>query len=206
MLNLQTVDILTFNLLKKIQADKDFNEFVLVGGTALALQIGHRISIDLDFFMHSALGIDNFIPLLTKFGEIELVNRTDNILNLTINQIKVDFITYQYPFIKPRIEIDGIKLASLQDIGAMKLSAITGRGTKKDFVDLYFLLKEFSMNDLIGFYKKKYPKTNLLPLYRSLTYYNDADLDPDPEMLINISWEQMKNSIANSVKVHFENQ
>ncbi len=128
----------TLELLKRIQSDDTFSNFYLAGGTSLALQIGHRLSIDLDFFQYSDEPIYDKIDHLKKFGSINVTNKSNRVLNVFIDDLKVDFINYSYPFIDQIIEIDQIKLVGLKDIAAMKLAAITGRGTKKDFIDLYF--------------------------------------------------------------------
>ena len=100
----------------------------------------------------------------------------------------------------PPIETEGVRMAGLQDIAAMKLHAITGRGRKKDFIDLYFLLQHFSLKQLLELYEKKYPQNNLFFVIRSLSYFNDAEQDPMPEMFVDISWDEMKSTIQNAIK------
>lgn len=124
---------------------------------------------------------------------------TPNIFIHFINNIKVDFVNYFYPWIDDLIIKDGIRLASDKDIGAMKLAAITGRGSKKDFIDLYFLLQKYSLSDLLGFYGKKYHDGSIFLVLRSLVYFEDANGHDDPEMLVSIEWEEVKQEI---IKIH----
>ncbi len=95
--------------------------------------------------------------------------------------------------------VGGTALASLEDIAAMKISAITNRGTKKDFIDLFFLLKKFSMNQIMEWYKQKYPDAVLFSTIKSLTYFDDAEHEPMPTMLCDCSWELIKEEIIKQV-------
>ena len=122
-----------------------------------------------------------------------------------INNIKVELVNYPYPWIRPMGNEDGFRLASLEDIGAMKLAAITGRGTKKDFIDVYFLLQQFSMADLVSFYNQKFTDGSTFMVLKSLAYFGDADLDESPIMLKPIEWELVKDSIRDSVENYVEN-
>jgi len=203
MLHYPTIFPLTLELLQKIQADSKFKDFILVGGTSLALQIGHRISIDLDFFRYSNEELDDVFDWINAYGDVKIINRTPRIINSLINEIKVDFVSYRYPFIDSTVEIENLKLASKKDIAAMKLSAITGRGTKKDFIDLYFLLDYFSLPEMFEFFQKKYPDGSEFLVFRSLTYFEDADLEPMPKMIEKINWEKVKTRIVQEVKIHF---
>src|SRR5690606_17672822 len=124
--------------------------------TSLALQIGHRISIDLDFFGRTELKEAEYTELLTQFGPTILLKKSKNILIYSVNGIKVDFVDYNYPWLSPPSIVENIRLASKIDIAAMKLNAIVGRGSKKDFIDIYFLLKEYCLSEMLGFYRKKY--------------------------------------------------
>lgn len=130
MLFYRTIDSSTLELLKKIQSDQLFKGLLLVGGTSLALQIGHRISIDLDLF-GTLEGTDKLeiAKTLSKLGTLQTIHSTSNINIYTLNNIKVDIVNYHYPWLKDSLEIDNIKLVSIEDIAAMKLSAISGRGS-----------------------------------------------------------------------------
>ncbi len=127
--------------------------FTLVGGTALALQIGHRISVDLDLFGSEVFDRELIIKELDK--PFQLLNQSDIFWAISVDNIKIDMLTYPYPFIRDPLVVEQVRLASLEDIGAMKLAAIANRGSKKDFFDICFLLKKFSLSQLMGFFKEK---------------------------------------------------
>ena len=193
----------TLQLLKDLQNLESLQDFILVGGTSLALQIGHRISIDLDLFAYSDKDVAPILDDINQFGRIRVVNQTRRILNLFIEDIKVDFVSYRYDFLNPPLLEDGLRLASIQDIAAMKLSAITGRGSRKDFIDLYFILNQFSLSKIFEFYNSKYPDGVDFLVFKSLTYFEDAELEPMPKMLESINWDDVKKKIIQEVKNHF---
>ena len=189
----------TLELLKKINSNSYFKNVRLVGWMALALQTGHRKSVDLDFFGSFYPDEYEVSKAIQTYGDIKKLHSTPNIFVFSINNIKVDFVNYSYPWIEDIMYINGLKLAGKKDIGAMKLAAIAGRGTKKDFVDLYFLLKEFSLKELRDFYSQKYNDGNIFMVLRSLNYFEDADKD-DIQMIKNVSWEDIKNNITEQHK------
>lgn len=195
MLQTQTVSTECLELLKQISSDDFFSEFVLVGGTALALQLGHRISIDLDFFGNKEIDDELFVEKLKRYGIVEILKFSKNILITTINGVKTDFVNYNYPWIAEKNILENIPLASKQDIAAMKLNAISGRGSKKVFIDLYFLLNEFSLMQMIGFYKEKYTNHSEFAMLKSLTYFEDAESTPSPKTFHNFDWDQCKKKI-----------
>lgn len=177
--------------------------FALAGGTSLALQIGHRISVDLDFFGSMPLEIEEILDLLHPLGNVTILKQSRNILITDINGVKVDFVNYRYPLLNPPIVIDNLRLVRIEDIAAMKLAAIAGRGRKRDFIDLFFLLKSFSLPEMMGFYTQKYQDGSEMMIARSLTYFNDADSDEDMQMLQPISWDTVKTFITDTVKQHY---
>ncbi|MCC7317680.1 MAG: nucleotidyl transferase AbiEii/AbiGii toxin family protein [Bacteroidales bacterium] len=174
--------------------------FNLAGGTALALQIGHRESVDLDLFGSRPFEKDEMVELVQTLGDSRLIHQTKNIMVFNIEGVKVDFVNYKYPLIREVRLVEGVRLLDLPDIAAMKLGAITGRGRKRDFIDLFFLLKRFSLDEMFGFYNAKYPDGSDFLVARSLTYFDDADTDEDQRMFEAIDWETVKNSIRNEVK------
>ena len=203
MLHYSTIAGRTLQLLKSLQATDSLQGFVLVGGTSLALQIGHRVSIDLDLFTSENSDIIEIINLVSEFGETKVINKSSKIVNLYIDKIKVDFVIYPYKFLLPSLETDELRLASIQDIAAMKLAAITGRGSRKDFIDLYFILDSFSLAEIMGFYNEKYPDGSEFLVFKSLLYFDDAELEPMPKMLKPVDWEAIKNRITTEVKTYF---
>lgn len=195
MLQKQAVSPELLELLTTIMKSNVFSDFILAGETSLALQIGHRYSVDLDFFGKNGINEDLFLEELSHFGQVMKIGSSKNILVCTINGIKVDFVNYQYDFIDKPIEMENLRLATMRDIAGMKLNAIEGRGTKKDFIDLYFLLKYFSLSEMIDFYRNKYPNHSDFMMLKSLTYFEDAEQFPMPIMFKEFDWEKCKNLI-----------
>jgi hypothetical protein len=169
-----------------------FSGLRLAGGTALALQIGHRKSFDIDLF--GIIDFDSLIiqELFAEFDVVKTIKRSKNINIFIINDVKVDFVNYSYPWLSESLVKDNIRMAAIEDIAAMKLAAVTGRGSKKDFVDIYFLFQYFSLEELINMYSTKYPDGSIFLVLKSLTYFADAENEGDLNMLINTSWQTVK--------------
>ncbi len=119
-----------------------------------------------------------------------------------LNGVKVDIVNYDYPWIGDFVDEEGLRLASPQDIAAMKVNAVMGRGTKKDFIDVYFLLRHFSFAELIKLYLKKYADGSEYRALLSMTYFGDADPQPMPYMYENVDWEAVKERIRQEVEKH----
>ncbi len=201
MLQLQTVKPNTLELLKSLMQKEYLNSFVLVGGTALALQMGNRESIDLDLFSTADFSSNEILSSLLNDYQIIVNNQLTQTLISTINQVKVDFIKFHYPFIRPFVIIENIRMASIEDIAAMKLDAITGRGSKKDFYDLFFLLQHYSIDELFSFYSEKYPHQTTFHVIRSLSYFEDAEKQPNPIVFDKtITWEIVKQKIISTIQ------
>jgi hypothetical protein len=200
MLHFETIDTGTLELLKKLQSLPFLKDTRLVGGTGLALQLGHRKSVDLDFF--GVISSDEYevSKQLSATGKTRLLQRTENIGIWTIDGIKVDIVNYHYEWLDAVVIDKGIVLADVKDIAAMKLGAITGRGTKKDFIDLYFLLQRYSLRDLLDFYRMKYPEGTEFLVLKSLAWYDDAENDEEPLMLQSVSWETVKSTIRKALE------
>lgn len=200
MLSLRTIEPHTLELLKALMQEPALCELRLVGGTALALQYGHRSSIDLDLFGKINIDAYELQEILSKHGMLRVENETKIIHQYNIDNIKVDVVNYPFDWISPVVEEDGIRLASPVDIAAMKVNAIEGRGTKKDFIDMYMLLQHYSLEEIIAFYQQKYPNHSTFRALRSLTYFDDAEDQFMPRMFIDDNWEKMKQFIINKVK------
>lgn len=196
MLHYETIDQPTLELLKQLQSIELFKDLRLVGGTSLALQIGHRKSVDLDLFGWIDVDVIEINDALSKVGNITQLKNSKNIHIYIVDGIKVDVVNYTYPWLKDLILIESIRLANCEDIAAMKLSAITGRGTKKDFIDLYFLLKQMTLSQMLQLYLDKYKDGSLFLVMKSLVYFDDADADVMPDMLIPIEWDTVKESVT----------
>jgi len=200
MLQKQAVKPELLELLTQFMSIVEFSAFNLVGGTALALYEGHRISVDIDLFGKSGLNEQMFTSLIEKVGKTTLLSQSSKILIYSINGIKVDFVDYQYDLIDPINVIEGIRIVSKKDIAAMKLNAIVGRGSKKDFFDVVQLLKEFSLMQMISFYKLKYPSGSEFMVLKSLMYFDDAENEPDPLSINTINWIEVKKIIRSQVE------
>jgi len=204
MLYYQAIDAPTLELLKKLLAQEVFQEMRLAGGTSLALQYGHRKSIDIDLFgilSADSLAIDS---ALNYTGEVRKLQNSQNIKSYSIDGIKVDIVNYTFPWISPLITEDTLRLAGQLDIAAMKLAAITGRGAKKDFFDLYFLLKHFSLTELLACYTQKYADGSSFLVLKSITYFEDAEEDADPVQLIPVTWEEVKKVISTESQLYLD--
>ena len=195
MLHYKTVDEFTLELLKKLQSLRIFNEMRLVGGTSLALQIGHRKSVDIDLFGLLNIDFDALTDELKSIGDVVVLGNSKNIHTYLIDEIKVDIVHYEYPWLKNKIVSDKIHLAAIEDIAAMKLSAIIGRGSKKDFIDLYYILQQFDLAQLMSFYGQKFRDGSSFLVLKSLVYFEDADLEAMPWMFEDLSWEEVKTTI-----------
>ena len=203
MLSIQTVYPNTLELLKSLASQPVLAQTRLVGGTALALQYGHRQSIDLDFFGILPEDKEELVEMTKRVGNVLVTNRSKMILQTVINQIKVDFVDYsRYKWIDEPVMGDGFVLASDKDIAAMKVNAIIGRGTRKDFIDLYVLLQHYSLLEIMAFYKQKYPEFSEYRALLSMTYFEDAEMQDMPKMFIDTSWDTMKSTIIEAVKVY----
>lgn len=201
MLQYQTVTPDTLELLKEISSKPEMQGFRLVGGTALALQYGHRQSVDLDFFGTPAVPQEDIIDMLSSLGSIVVHNRTDKILQVVLRGIKVDVRDYsRYSWIDNPVMEEGLTLASPKDIAAMKINAVEGRGSRKDFIDIYMLLQHYTLGELLDFYQKKYPNYSFFRALLSLTYFDDAESQAMPKMFISHTWDEMKSYISNKVK------
>ncbi len=161
--------------------------------------MGHRNSVNIDLFGNAEIDVDSFVSKLNTYGELIVTQSTKNILITKINDIKVDFVNYKYPLLTDVLLNLNIRMLTTKDIAAMKLNAIAGRGSKKDFIDLFFLLKEFSLAEMLYFYEQKYHDGSILMVEKSLTYFTDADLQLQPKMVHDFNWDNCKQKIIQEV-------
>lgn len=187
----------TLELLKNLQNDPYLDHFCLVGGTALALQIGHRLSIDLDLFTRNPIDTQDLTNHLTKNYDFFADFVAPNTLKGFINGIKTDFITHDYLVINPLVTHDTLRIISMEDIGAMKLNAIAHQGNRqKDFYDMYFLLSHFSLRFLLNAYELKYPMSNTVIPLKALVYFQDIDFDIEyPILTKHVTFEKVKERL-----------
>jgi len=195
MLHFKSVSTELLELLTRLMGQKEFNDFILVGGTALALQLGHRMSVDIDLFGPCEIDEIGFLEILKENGNVQVLKKSKNILICSVQDVKVDFVNYKYPLLEKPLENNHIRMAGMKDIAAMKINAIAGRGSKKDFIDLFFLMRYFTLNEILNFYLEKYKVGSEFLARKSLTYFEDAELEEMPLMFENITWTEIKNTI-----------
>jgi len=176
------------------------SEFYLAGGTGLALQIGHRFSVDLDFFSDLPEAVDQehrkaILNILTNDPSLMVTWDKDGTFVAHWRGVGVSFFRLdRHPLTKPPISIGGIQVATVEEIGAMKLAAILSRGSRKDYIDLYFILQQTTLTQLFEISAIKYPYNAAFPIFavRALAYFDDAESDPMPRMIRSVKWEQIK--------------
>ena len=201
MLHTQTVAKATLELLDRIMNDSIFEDFTLVGGTALSLLIGHRVSIDLDFFSLDSFDENKIVRHLQDKYSFELDYLSKNTIKGESEGVQLDFIAHQYPIVDAVSEMEKLRIASKGEIAAMKLNAIVTNGTRiKDFIDIVFLAKDLSLNEMLILYEQKY-KANRIIALKSLSYFDDVNPD-EPIMFIkqDLSWEDTKALILKMIK------
>lgn len=208
MLHLETIHPDTFSLLNVLCEQPELKDFRLCGGTSLALQIGHRISVDLDFFgMPDFPFPENLLQLKIPGIEIKENYSSQKIYSCFMNGVKVDFVHYRYPWIASEIHFESARLCGLEEIAAMKLEAIKGRGRKRDFFDLYYLLQSLSLDKCLELNLKKFSKSDQSLILRSLSYFEDAEEDEDPVLLKEkLSWSEVKDQIRDSIRNYMKEQ
>ncbi len=175
----------------------------LAGGTAAALQLGHRVSVDFDFFTHEKFVPKTFSARLAKLGDFNEDQADKGTVLGEFKGIKFSIFIYDYPLIFSPLRYVSLDIADIRDIAAMKIDAIATRGARRDFVDLYFICKSgYTMTDLIKFYDKKYGMlaSNFVHIQKSLVFFNDSEAEEMPRMLKDITWENIKKYFEDEVK------
>lgn len=179
-------------------------DYYLAGGTALALQLGHRRSVDFDWFIRK-LGEPEALFGLLKRLKIDYVVQSVSFetVYLTVEGVHNSFIGYDYPMLRNRVRLTdvGVQMASIEDIACMKLSAVASRGSRKDFFDLHHLMFHvYPLEDCLRLYREKYQNRDVGHVIRSLVYFADADAEPEVKMIKPVDWEELKNDFERWVK------
>jgi hypothetical protein len=177
--------------------------WTLAGGTGLALQLGHRYSEDLDFFRTETFETDLLIAALSPIGSVSIQSRSSGTLHSVLDGLRVSFLRMQAPLIYPGTSYRGLTLADPRDIAVMKLIAIGGSGSRKDFVDLYFFIQSGgSLESTLELSRHRFENVdyNQYHLLKSLVYFEDAEKEPMPRMLRDVSWSTIKKSIVAEVR------
>ena len=203
MLQIKTVEPHTFSILEQMLQMPELVDFSLVGGTALSLLYGHRMSVDLDLFSDKPFENSNIIAAVKKKFKDKFVTEEKQVrfgIFGFIDDVKIDLVRHPHPLIRPLQTIDDIRMFSTEDIIAMKVQAILGRGKKKDFWDIAELLQHYTIPDFIQFHKEKYTTQNLLiTVPQAITYFNDAEESEDPVSFKKQTWDKVKKFISSKV-------
>jgi hypothetical protein len=180
--------------LRALQDASLLDTFYLAGGTGLALQIGHRLSQDLDFFANDLFDEEILLQRVQKLEGFSLTAKAPHTIHAIIRGTKVSFLGYTYPLLFPTARFLDVAVADPRDIACMKISAIASRGTKRDFVDLYMSAKRFCLSDLLRLFERKYEQARYqkIHLLKSLAFFEDAEKDPMPAMLVPLDWNDVK--------------
>ena len=178
---------------------------ILAGGTALALHIGHRISADLDFFTDVSFNIEAIIKGIRKSGySFQIISEGEGYLIVEVEGLKVSIFKYDYPFLEKATMYKGVRIAGILDVASMKVIAISQRGTKRDFIDLYFVLQYMPFHKLAEHMVRRFGKERINPIHigKSLVYFSDAESNPEPEYIkgMEVSWATIKSFFRHHVK------
>lgn len=193
MLYTETIEGGTLELLRNLQSEVLLSSFNLVGGTSLALRMGHRKSVDLDLFTKDDFDLQGLRELLVNKYNLRVSYEKGKTLKGFINNVKIDLIKYDYPQVCSVETIEGIRFESIPDVIAMKLSAICDNGSRiKDFIDIAFLSSKYSFDDMLKFYSTKFPASNQMMLAKALVYFADIDFNEDIVMLkYDFNWDKI---------------
>lgn len=192
-----------WTVVRKIASERLLDGWCLAGGTALALQFGHRLSEDLDFFRPGQVDPQALMDGLSRQGRLAIQSRGIGTLHLTLDRIRLSFLEVQAPFLFQGTPYRALQVADPRDIAVMKVVAIGGRGSRKDFVDLFFLLRSgMTLEAILALVRKRFTGIdyNEYHLLKSLVYFEDAESEPLPRMLRRASWPEIKKTIVAEVR------
>jgi hypothetical protein len=202
MLHTEAVDQSVLELISSLQSKDYLKGFYLVGGTALALYLGHRKSVDIDLFSNFGFDVSRMLENLSQDFTFQLLFSSSNTLRGSIANIKTDIIAHRYQYIIEPVSMDNFFILSEEDIIAMKLNAIITSGERaKDFIDIYFLLEKFELADMIRFYNSKYNQENDGLILKSLIYFDYVDISDWPILIKSpgLKWSVVKKRIEDVV-------
>lgn len=195
----EVVPNFAWGVLNELNAISILSKFYLAGGTGLALLLGHRRSFDFDFFSTELFNEEILLQEIKKLNDLTIISKDRHTLHIELKGIKVSFLGYTYPLLFQTKEFllesgSTLRIADERDIACMKISAISSRGTKRDFIDLFMIARQYSLKELLEFFDKKFSQApyNKIHVLKSLTYFPDAELEPMPDMLVPVSWDSVK--------------
>ena len=203
MLYTETIKGETFELLKALMQDERLTDFKLAGGTSLALYLGHRKSIDFDLFTEKSFDAPSMEKHLIDSYDFKGDFLEKNTIKGSINDIKVDCITHNYPYIEKHITTeDGIRIYGIKDIAAMKLSVIADDGTRlKDFIDIACLSTKLSLSDMLKAYQQKYKNSNPIRPLKGLTFFEDINFNEPIQMVQGkYNWDRIEKRLHLMIK------
>lgn len=202
MLYKETIEPKTLELLIDLQKEPLLSTFNLVGGTALTLHLGHRKSIDLDFFISESFDLEEVKMMLIKKYDFKVSYSRSQTLKGFINGVKVDFIKFDYPHLHNCDIIDEVRIESVPYIIAMKLLSITDNGSRiKDFIDIAYLSSWFSLEQMLQFFIRKITNSNIMMPIKALTYFDNIDFNESIVMLNNnFDWDKIANRLIDMTK------
>ena len=198
MLHHAAVPVKLLETLERLREPLEGGVFALAGGTSLALRLGHRLSVDLDFFTREPFRPDALLDALGLSPAL-ITDQSSSSLQLAIGGVKVEFLRHDYPLLQQHETAGGIKMYSLRDVSAMKLNAIANRGAKKDFFDVAALLGRFPLSGMLDDYCLKYGVAHRFMVIRSLVWFDDAEAEPNPVSLDGTTWETIKTTVSKAV-------
>ena len=193
--------------LLKWAGQQDFiSPFYLAGGTALALQMGHRKSVDLDFFsqtdeVHERTRQRIISAAAERDGQV--IENVDGNLVLLVDDVRVGFFSYGYKLLEPFEDLENVNAASMLDIGLMKLDAVIGRGSRKDFFDLYVIAEQYPLEELLQAGARKYPTSRdfALMAVESFILFENAERDVQPELMIDVTWDEVRGYFSEQAQL-----
>jgi len=190
----ETIAAGTEATLRALRDAQLLERFYLAGGTGLALQFGHRLSLDLDFFAAEHFDEEGLIQRSQTLSGFALTAKAPYTLHATIQGTKVSFLGYDYPVLFPPSRYLDVAVADPRDIACMKVSAIASRGAKRDFIDLWVTAQRYGLDEILRLFDRKYAQIsyNRLHILKSLTFFDDAEKDPMPHMLAAYDWDGVK--------------
>jgi hypothetical protein len=187
--------------IRSLRRKEALSDFYLAGGTALALHLGHWRSVDLDFFSGRSFREDKLSRRIQRTRGYAMISMEPETLHVQIRGTKVTFLRYAYPIIFPLGSFSGMEVADPREIACMKISAIASRGTRRDFVDLYMAAQDYGLTNLMQAFTRKFAGAHFSMVHtlKSLTFFEDAEKEPMPDMLMHVSWRQIKQFFYSEV-------
>ncbi|MGI9037374.1 MAG: nucleotidyl transferase AbiEii/AbiGii toxin family protein [Gemmatimonadota bacterium] len=192
-----------WEVVRRLESAGVLRDWTLAGGTGLALQFGHRYSEDIDLFRPDSVDAARLVSALAAIGETDVQSRSDDTLHAVLDGLRVSFLAARPPLLFPGTEYRGLSVADPRDIAVMKIVAIGGRGSRKDFVDLYFYLKSgATLSGVFTLLERNFTSLNYneYHLLKSLAYFDDAELEPMPRMIRKVEWSEIRSHVEEEVR------